>query len=166
MKGARPFQFFLLLVGMIFSTGCATYSFKSPERPPTPSSPPITSTSEPYHEVGLASWYGPGFYGRKTASGDRFKKKGFTCAHRTLPFGTQLLVTNLENGKSVEVIVNDRGPFIRNKIIDLSYAAAKEIGILKMGRAKVELKNLLAEEEKPETLPATSSNPLLCKERG
>ncbi|MFO1519139.1 MAG: septal ring lytic transglycosylase RlpA family protein [bacterium] len=92
-----------------------------------------------FHQSGIASWYGPGFYGRKTSSGTRFKKEAFTCAHRSLPFGTVLTVTNLNNGKSVEVTVNDRGPFIKPRILDLSYAAAREIGLLKSGVAQISL---------------------------
>lgn len=88
---------------------------------------------------GIASWYGPGFYGRKTASGERFTKHKYTCAHRKLPFGTELKVTNLSNSKSIMVRVNDRGPFIKNRIIDLSYAAAKDLGITKSGLGQVKI---------------------------
>jgi rare lipoprotein A len=79
--------------------------------------------------VGYATYYGPGFHGKKTASGEVFDMYGMTCAHRTLPFGTVLLVTNLSNNKSVEVRVNDRGPFIEGRILDLSYGAAKKIDL-------------------------------------
>lgn len=135
---------FMVMGVLLFSSACATYNYKNPPR--TSRNPPTTAGH--YREVGLASWYGPGFYGRKTASGEKFKKHDLTCAHRKLPFGTPLLVTNLENGKNVEVVVNDRGPFIKNKIVDLSYAAAKEIGMLGAGSAKVELKTLVAEEDR------------------
>lgn len=89
----------------------------------------------------LASWYGHKFNGRKTASGERFDMHAMTCAHRTLPFGTKLRVTNPDNNKSVLVIVNDRGPFIRGRSLDLSYGAAEKIGIVKkgVGRVKIEL---------------------------
>lgn len=79
--------------------------------------------------VGYATYYGPGFHGKKTASGEVFDMYGMTCAHRTLPFGTMLIVTNLSNNKSVKVRVNDRGPFVEGRILDLSYGAAKKIGI-------------------------------------
>ncbi len=98
-------------------------------------------------QKGSASWYGPGFYGRRTASGVRFQKNAFTAAHKTLPFGTRLKVINETNGKEVEVTVNDRGPFIKGRIIDLSYAAARELGILKPGHAPVSLFPLLAKKE-------------------
>ncbi len=92
--------------------------------------------------VGIASFYGAKFEGRRTASGEVFKTTEMTAAHRTLPFGTQLRVTNLRNGKSVVVRVNDRGPHIRGRIIDLSKAAAKKIGITRTGIARVKLEVL------------------------
>lgn len=92
--------------------------------------------------VGYASYYGKKFHGRKTANGEIFDMFGKTAAHKTLPFGTVLKVTNLENGKSVIVKVNDRGPFVAGRILDLSLGAAKEIGLLKSGVAKVNIKIL------------------------
>ncbi|MBI4411811.1 MAG: septal ring lytic transglycosylase RlpA family protein, partial [Deltaproteobacteria bacterium] len=92
--------------------------------------------------VGGASWYGPGFHGRKTANGERFDTHAMTAAHKTLPFGTYLAVTNPENDKTVLVRVNDRGPYIRGRIIDLSYAAAKAIDMIKKGTAEVVAKVL------------------------
>jgi rare lipoprotein A len=88
---------------------------------------------------GMASYYGKEFNGRKTASGERFSNSKFTAAHRELPFGTMVKVTNLANGKSVTVRVNDRGPFKKSRIIDLSYAAAKTIGIVGPGTGKVRI---------------------------
>lgn len=90
-----------------------------------------------YREEGVASWYGKRFHGRKTASGEHFNQHALTCAHRTLPFGTKLKVTNLENGHEVVVTVNDRGPFIYSRILDLSYAAAKLLNFVGQGRARV-----------------------------
>jgi rare lipoprotein A len=86
---------------------------------------------------GLASYYGKEFHGRKTASGEPFNMNALTAAHRTLPFGTTVRVTNARNGKSVTVRINDRGPFIAGRIIDLSYAAAKSIGLLSVGQVSV-----------------------------
>lgn len=94
------------------------------------------------HEEGIASWYGRRFRGRKTASGRRFNPKELTAAHRTLPFGTKVKVTNLENDKDVEVTINDRGPFVRNRIIDLSQAAAHRIGMSGAGVARVRIEVL------------------------
>ncbi len=90
-------------------------------------------------QVGYASWYGPKFHGRKTASGEPYNMHALTAAHKSLPFGTLVRVTNLENGKSVVVRINDRGPYVAGRIIDLSYAAAKKIGLDKIGVAKVRL---------------------------
>ena len=84
-------------------------------------------------EQGLASWYGPGFHRRRTASGEVFDMHGFTAAHRTLPFGTQLCVRSLVNGRAVAVRINDRGPHLRDRVIDLSQAAARELGLMGLG---------------------------------
>lgn len=88
-------------------------------------------------QEGLASWYGPGFAGRTTSNGEVFDPSAMTAAHRTLPFGTRVLVTNLETGASVEVRINDRGPFKAGRVIDLSRAAADRIGMLRSGVARV-----------------------------
>ena len=86
---------------------------------------------------GIASWYGPNFAGRRTANGEIFDPSQLTAAHRTLPFGTHVRVTNLENGRSVVVRINDRGPFKAGRIIDLSQAAANEVGMIGSGTAQV-----------------------------
>lgn len=86
---------------------------------------------------GTASYYGPGFHGRRTANGERFNMYELTAAHRTLPFGTRLRVTNQKNGRSVVVRINDRGPFHGNRIIDLSRGAAATIGMVNDGLARV-----------------------------
>ena len=90
-------------------------------------------------QVGTASWYGPGFHGRETASGETFNQHALTAAHRTLPLGTTATVTNLETGQSVRVKINDRGPYVRGRHLDLSQAAAKQIGLIKKGMAKVKI---------------------------
>jgi rare lipoprotein A len=92
--------------------------------------------------VGLASFYGSELHGRKTASGERFDKNGLTAAHRTYPFGTMVTVTNLANNRSIVVRVNDRGPFVRKRIIDVSYAAARSIGMVGRGVARVRVSRL------------------------
>ena len=92
--------------------------------------------------TGKASWYGPGFHGRRTANGERFNQNAYTAAHRSLPFGTKVRVTNLNNGRSVTVRINDRGPFIRGRIIDLAAGAAKAIGLYSSGVAPVRIQVL------------------------
>jgi len=88
---------------------------------------------------GRASWYGPGFYGRRTASGETLEPGSFTAAHRSLPFGTLVRVTNLSNGRSVVVRINDRGPHRRHRIIDLAHGAATELKMMQAGEIPVRL---------------------------
>jgi rare lipoprotein A len=85
-------------------------------------------------QKGVASWYGPGFHGKKTANGERFNTNDLTAAHKTLAFGTQLRVTNERTGKSVVVRINDRGPYAHGRVIDLSKAAAQAVGIEGVGQ--------------------------------
>jgi len=91
---------------------------------------------------GKASWYGPGFHGRRTANGERFNTWAYTAAHRSLPFGTKVRVTNLRNGEAVVVRINDRGPYIGGRVIDLSKAAAQAIGMIRSGTAPVRIEIL------------------------
>jgi rare lipoprotein A len=92
-----------------------------------------------FHQTGMASYYGSELHGHKTASGERFDMYKLTAAHPSLPFGACVRVTNLANGKSVVVRINDRGPHTKRRIIDLSYAAAKQIGMVGTGTAKVKI---------------------------
>ena len=94
----------------------------------------------PYYEVGIASWYGPGFDGNYTANGEIYDMNGISAAHKTLPFGTIVRVVDLETGKSVVVRINDRGPFVVGRIIDLSKGAAEKLGIIDKGIARVGLR--------------------------
>lgn len=90
----------------------------------------------------VASWYGPKYHGRQTASGEVFDMNGLTAAHKTLPFGTRLKVTHVGNHRSVIVEVNDRGPFIPGRDLDLSYGAAKKLGMVEQGVARVKIERL------------------------
>lgn len=103
-----------------------------------------------YREQGAASWYGMDLHGKKTASGEIFDMNGVSAAHRTLPLGTVVRITNLDNFKSVKARVNDRGPLYRNRVIELSYGAAKELGFAETGTALVKI-------EVVETLPDTDA---------
>lgn len=116
------------------SVGIAPNSRVAPRSPQISLRPAVRSQIS-----GLASWYGPGFDGRKSASGEIFNQNALTAAHRKLPFGTQVRVTNLNNGRSVVVRINDRGPFIGGRVIDLSTAAAKALGMMQTGVARVRL---------------------------
>jgi rare lipoprotein A len=102
----------------------------------------VLDTAEGFVERGVASWYGPTFHGEKTSIGESYDMYGMTAAHRTLPLPAYARVTNLSNGKSVVVRINDRGPFAKNRIIDLSYTAAAKLGMLKDGTAFVEVRAL------------------------
>ena len=89
---------------------------------------PSLATEGHVYQTGIASWYGPGFHGKATASGAIYDQNDLTAAHQTLPLGTRVMVTNLETGSSAEVTINDRGPFAKGRIIDLSYGAGKPSG--------------------------------------
>jgi rare lipoprotein A len=97
------------------------------------------SDADGYRERGIASWYGKDFHGRKTSSGEVYNMYAMTAAHKTLPLGTYVRVRNLDNGKEVDVRINDRGPFVAGRIIDLSYTGAKQMGIVGPGTAPVEV---------------------------
>ena len=99
----------------------------------------VASSDRSHTLQGTASYYGSQFQGRKTASGERFNQNGLTAAHKTLPLGTKVRVTNLRNGESVDVKINDRGPFHKGRVLDLSKGAAREIGMLGAGTAKVKV---------------------------
>lgn len=90
-----------------------------------------------YEEIGIASWYGPQFHGRKTSNGETYNMQGLTAAHKILPMNTRVLVKNLNNGKELVLRVNDRGPFVKNRVIDLSLGAARALGVDGPGTAKV-----------------------------
>ena len=127
----RYFFFISILFILIIHYACSSpkYSYYTKEPPRQPSKKEI--------QIGVASWYGGDFHGKKTSSGEVYNMYGMTAAHRTLPLGTYVIVKNLENNKSVELKVNDRGPFIKGRIIDLSYAAAKELDMVDSGIAMV-----------------------------
>lgn len=137
----KRFSAVTVLLAAICLAGCATEA----PNPPAPSSPseapaPQSSADQPFFtETGLASFYGAAQDGNRTANGDRFNQFSFTAAHPTLAFGTIVRVTNTENGKSVKVSINDRGPRVNDRIIDLSYAAARALGMKKKGIVQVRL---------------------------
>jgi rare lipoprotein A len=111
----------------------------------------LAAPAEAAAQTGKASYYKSG---KRTASGERFNAGDYTAAHRTLPFGTRVLVTNLKTGQSVIVRVNDRGPFVRSRIIDVSYSAAKMLGMIGAGVASVKIVPLQKTAEAPAAAPA------------
>lgn len=108
--------------------------------------PPPAAERPTYVEEGTASWYGPGHQGRRTADGERFDMHALTAAHRSLAFGTVLRVTDLDNGRTVKVRVNDRGPFVRGRILDLSAAAAEALGMRGAGVMRVRIEVFAADQ--------------------
>lgn len=122
----------LFIIPVLFS--CAKKSVE-------PGAPPESGgfVEEGYTQIGIASWYGIDEHNRHAANGERFSKYAYTAAHKSLPMGTVVRVTNLENGRDVLVKVNDRGPFVRGRIIDLSYAAAQSVGMVRAGTVKVKV---------------------------
>lgn len=123
-----------------------------PSTVPTPTPSTIIGT-------GLASWYGAKHHGKRTASGEIFDQKKFTAAHRTLPWGSIVKVTNLDNGKSVEVRINDRGPFSKGRIIDVSRAAARALGMVESGVSPVRMELLVPGETSNELVLQNSQSP-------
>lgn len=113
--------------------------------PPPPAPPPAASPDRAvFTQTGVASWYGKSHHGRTTANGEKFDMEALTAAHRTLPFGTIVKVTNLSNNRSVNVRINDRGPYVAGRIIDLSARAARDLGIADDGIGRVRLEQLPA----------------------
>ncbi|HEX4004141.1 MAG TPA: septal ring lytic transglycosylase RlpA family protein [Candidatus Acidoferrales bacterium] len=141
----------LLSAVALAAAGCAhrTYTPQAPApapipQPPATSAPPPSVETQPavpgqYVEEGVASWYGVPFDGHRTSNGEIYDMHAFTAAHRTLPFGSLVRVTNLRNGMQTEVRINDRGPFVANRIIDLSLSAAQAIQMVGPGTAPVRL---------------------------
>ncbi|MFQ5794309.1 MAG: septal ring lytic transglycosylase RlpA family protein [Candidatus Bipolaricaulia bacterium] len=123
----------LMLLGLCLGvlTGCTTATDELRYRPVEP------GFERSFYQVGVASWYGEAFHGRPTASGEPFNMFAMTAAHKALPLGTIIAVTDLKTGMRVQVRVNDRGPFHRDRILDLSYAAAKTLGLLESGVSTV-----------------------------
>lgn len=145
---------FSLSVLMLLS--CMAISACTPEKqgeqgkqtPPDKTS----ETDQPIHkEVGKASWYGPGLNGQETANGETFDQNKMTAAHPSLPMGTQAKVTNLENGKKVDVKINDRGPFVGNRVLDVSEGAAKKLDMKEDGTTQVKIETIKNKHKKKGT---------------
>jgi rare lipoprotein A len=128
------------VVPILFIAACNTTASNDPASTGSISQAGIETGNA--FQRGTASWYGPGFHGRKTASGERFNSNDMTAAHRSLPFGTKLKVVNETNGRSVVVRVNDRGPFAHRRIIDLAKGPALALGLTDAGTAYVSLHKL------------------------
>jgi peptidoglycan lytic transglycosylase len=147
----------LVLLGCI--AGCSRHPAPVPP-PPLPQVREKTAPTGPptVIQIGTASWYGPGFHGHETASGETFNQHALTAAHRTLPLGTEAKVTNLATGQSVLVKINDRGPYVKGRHLDLSRAAAKQIGLTKRGVAKVKIEAKTTRRAKRHALHRDAAN--------
>lgn len=139
----RLFGWILAVGAVLAIVSCAGMSVREESAvPDLPSPVPPQVTDTVYRETGVASWYGRDFQGRTTSSGEIFDMNGISAAHRTLPLGTVLSVTNLDNFKSIKVRINDRGPFVKGRVLELSFGAAKELGFASQGTARVKLECL------------------------
>ena len=132
MTVARPLFAGVSCVLILLATGCASTPRKVGTDGPA-------SAGSPSASVGVASYYANKYHGRKTSSGERYNMHALTAAHRTLPFGSKVKVTNLENQRSVVVRINDRGPFVRGRIIDVSLEAARQLQMVSAGLARVKV---------------------------
>jgi rare lipoprotein A len=152
--GRGVFRRLVLALSLLSAAGCAHRKYTTQPRAPAPTEQPAPPSSAPppverqpavpgqYVEEGVASWYGIPFNGHRTSNGEIYDMHQLTAAHRTLPFGAIVRVTNLRNGKQIEVRINDRGPFVANRIIDLSLSAAQAIEMVGPGTAQVRLEIL------------------------
>jgi len=164
----------LILSALLGLAGCGKFTpfpqhiYSSPSVPPSdydPKTKPYTvmgkwyyplRTADGYDEVGMASWYGRDFHGNKTANGQRYDMYGVSAAHKLLPLGTKVRVTNLENNRSVVLVINDRGPFVNGRIIDLSYGAARQLGSVEKGVVKVRITALGGSKPTPQVYADTN----------
>jgi rare lipoprotein A len=142
-------SFALLLFCLLSIDGCRT-AVVPPQAPPPGTKPPKPykvlgqwhqpiASAHGFRERGVASWYGPTFHGKRTANGEIYDMHAMTAAHKILPLGTRVRVTNLENNRQVDLRINDRGPFVRGRVIDLSYRAAQDLGLAGKGTGEVEV---------------------------
>ena len=152
-------EILLLVLGLFLIFGCAHRGGKPPSV--KPAAPTPTSVEEGWTEKGIASWYGEPYHGRRTASGEIYDMYELTAAHKTLAFGSVVKVTRRDTGADVKVRVNDRGPFIEGRIIDLSFAAAKKIDLDIDGVAPVKIK-VVGREAVPERKPTRMEEPENC----
>jgi rare lipoprotein A len=140
------------MVLVVMAASCAGTAVVMQEvvSPPVPTGAIAPKAPAAFRQQGTAFWYGKEFHGRRTASGELFDKDGLSAAHRTLPLGSMIRVTNLENNRNITCRVNGRGPFIKNRVIDLSYGAARELGFAADGTAQVVIERL-------DEIPGTAS---------
>lgn len=135
-RRSRPLRLAALLLAGATAAGCGA------SRSPAAAGDGGADVGVGWTQSGVASWYGPGFHGRPTASGEAYDQEGMTAAHRTLPMGARIEVTVRSTGRTTVLVVNDRGPFVEGRILDVSRAAARRLGFLRQGTARVRLEVL------------------------
>jgi rare lipoprotein A len=144
----HPIKRIVAVTGLLLLGACAEQALPPPTvsaLPPPPAPMPVPE--QPFFsQIGTASWYGGAHHGRKTASGERFNMNDMTAAHRALKMGTVLRITNLDNGRTTVVRINDRGPFVHGRIVDVSAAAARDLGMKQSGLARVRLEAFAADQ--------------------
>ena len=156
-RGLAAAAAIMAAAALMTAGGCATRSHHPPSAPRPETAPPETLPGQPrpykalgqwyqplpdakgFRQQGIASWYGPDFHGKRSSSGEIYDMHDMTAAHKTLPLGTLVRVRHLQNQRSIEVRINDRGPFVGDRIIDLSYEAARRLGVIGPGTAAVEV---------------------------
>lgn len=147
MTVTHPIRRAIALMGLLLLAACAEQALPPPPVASLPPPAPMPIPEQPFfQQFGTASWYGGFHHGRKTASGERFNMHDMTAAHRALKMGTVLRVTNLDNGRSTTVRINDRGPYVHSRIIDLSAAAARELDMKQDGLARVRVEAFAADQ--------------------
>lgn len=143
----HPIRRSLAMLGLLALAACAEQALPPPEISALPPPVNVPAPEQPFFsQEGTASWYGGFHHGRRTANGERFNMNGMTAAHRSVKLGTVLRVTNLENGRATTVRINDRGPYVKGRIIDLSAAAARDLGMKQDGLARVKLEAFAADQ--------------------
>ena len=161
MRTAQKSPVWVLFLGtlcVLLGQGCSGMTSRKAAPPPVVTAPPPVEPQaqnetplpeeKKVEQVGVASWYGPAHQGKTTASGEPFNQNEFTAAHPTLPLGTETVVTDLKTGKSVKVTINDRGPYVKGRKIDLSRAAAQRLGMTGKGVTKVKIQATLPRKSK------------------
>jgi rare lipoprotein A len=138
LRGVFPKSASSAMAAVALAISASVIASQGPRPVPSATAQAIAPKPHRWFQVGKASWYGPHFQGKQTANGERFDMNQLTCAHRTLPLGSWLRVTNLRNRRSTFVRVNDRGPYVAGTIVDLSYAAAQRVGLLGKASVRVE----------------------------
>ncbi len=159
MTVPHPIRRAFAVMGMLSLAACAEQALPPPPVAALPPPVPAPAPEQPFfNQIGTASWYGDFHHGRKTANGERYDMHDMTAAHRSVRMGTVLRVTNLENGRTTTVRINDRGPYVDGRVIDLSAAAAHDLGMKQSGLARVRIEAYAADQPDGNPTVATATS--------